>query len=184
MNSRSIYCGKESIAPVLEESELLTDEQEFKIYKFESREWRYYETSSMYFEGVIPILHKTPKPEVQDLVGLTTNSEFSDEAYGACLILRDAELADHIEFRQELVDELNSINIKKQGIEEKTRIQNIILFSELENPENRRPILGKTLSEIEKDSEHYSNLAGQAYDIMQKIKPNLWEKLKMKIGRK
>lgn len=184
MNIRKIYASQDKVLPIINKMELIESDVEFTAYKLENEIWHYYETSSMYFGNGIPILYKTPKPSVSELIKLTMESQYNDEAYGACLILRDNELNKQIDFRQDLIKILNSINIKKQGIEEKTRIQNIILFTELDNPENRRPIIGKTSSEIEKDSEYFSAISGQAFEIIEKLKPTFFEKLKMRLKKK
>ncbi|MEO0896851.1 MAG: hypothetical protein AAFY71_10660 [Bacteroidota bacterium] len=80
-----------------------------------------------------------------------------------------------------MLDLLGAIDLNKQRIDEKARIQNIILFSDLLNPANRRPTKGKKITEIESDSDYYFEVARRAQNLMDKLKPSFFERIWMKI---
>ena len=147
--------------------------------KVDNSLWVKVEVDSMYFGHKTPILYKTPRPTVPTLINLTLKSPFDDEAYSAALLLKDGELNEQIDYRADLIAELQEIKIRKLTIDQKTRLQNIILFSELAHGENRRDIIGKKHEEIESDNEYFMKVAHEATNILERIKPNLFEKLSL-----
>ncbi|MEO0896852.1 MAG: hypothetical protein AAFY71_10665 [Bacteroidota bacterium] len=88
MNSRKIFASKEIVPSIIEDLHHVDEDNKHAVYEIEGETWHYFESDSMYVEGKIPVLFKTPKPSAKELMTMALESPYNDEAYGACLLLK------------------------------------------------------------------------------------------------
>lgn len=110
-------------------------------------------------------LRRYPYPSIEEIIRVALTSKYIDEIDGASGLLLDME-HDKIEFRDMLLSEIekniNDIN--------EDRFEIIYNRAELYNRLNKRDILGKHYTEIEKDAEHFKELMIKAVRLRQRIK--------------
>ncbi|GAB2531513.1 hypothetical protein [Rufibacter soli] len=133
------------------------------------KQWLKYQTDSEYHGGGQTTLIRLPEPTTTELIDIALNSEFDDEASAAAIRLSDNEQYADKEFRQELIDRLKAKEFQKLTTRERSRLKMIIAFSELDQPENRREIVGKSIHEIEEDSQFFQRIAQKAVSILEKL---------------
>ena len=131
--------------------------------------WVKYDVTSMYIEGKMTNLIRLPEPTVNKLIDLVFLSEHDDEVVAASLRLRDNELFNGQEFREELLDKVVKISTRKLNGGQKTRLKTIIILTELAHGENRREIMGKNSSEIRADSDFFMSVAYKADEILKTL---------------
>jgi hypothetical protein len=169
MTARKIIGDPELINEIMSSlsSSDTSDEKSIKyIDKQTGETWMKYDVTSMYIEGQMTNLIKLPEPTSTELIDIVFSSEYNDEVIAASLRLRDNELCNGQEFREQLLNELVKINIGDLDEGQKTRIQTIIILSELAHGENRREIIGKTSKDIKADSDFFMNIAVKADEIL------------------
>jgi hypothetical protein len=140
------------------------------IDKQTSETWIKYDVTSMYIEGQMTNLIKLPEPTSTELIDIVLSSEYDDEVIAASLRLRDNELSNGQEFREELLNELIKINIGDLEEGQRTRLKTIIILSELDHGENRREIIGKTSKDIKADSDFFMRIAYKADEILEALR--------------
>ena len=65
---------------------------------------------------------------------------------------------------------------------QKKRIARIITLTELNHAENRREVIGKSIKEVERDYNDFSEMALKAENILKQTRPNLLERFLNRIG--
>tara|TARA_Y100001949_G_C15770758_1_gene236319 strand:- start:15 stop:524 length:510 start_codon:yes stop_codon:yes gene_type:complete len=148
----------------------------------ESDSWFKTDIDSMYIGYEYPIAIQLPLPTTQELIELLFSSSYDDEVIGACLLLKDNEACEQMEFRQELLDELKKSDVRKLSAGQKKRIARIITLTELNHAENRREVIGKSIKEVERDYNDFSEMALKAENILKQTRPNLLERFLNRIG--
>lgn len=131
--------------------------------------WFKYEVRSMYIGELLTNLICFPEPTTTELINIAFFSEYHDEVVAASLRLRDNELYMEKEFREELLDRLSVISIKKLNVAEKDRLKRIILLTELSHGENRREVIGKKLAEVRADSDFFMRIARQTEKLLEAL---------------
>jgi hypothetical protein len=134
-----------------------------------NEKWQKINVETEYHGGGYPILFKLPDPRKLDLINILINSDNIDEiaTSSALLVINEKELKD--EFREELITELenrinqNDFNWNKFNSQ---KMKTIIYETQLFDKTNRKPILGKKNSEIEKDHKFYLNISERAKKII------------------
>jgi len=110
-------------------------------------------------------LRRYPYPSIEEIIRVALTSKYFDEIDGASGLLLNMEY-DKIEFRDMLLSEIekniNDIN--------EDRFEIIYNRAELYDTLNKREILGKHYTEIEKDAEHFKELMTKAERLRQRIK--------------
>jgi len=117
--------------------------------------WLYYRVDTYLQGGGYPIFALQPLPDTKRLIQLSLLSENDDEVFAACRTLVDNELTKKIDFRSDLIHEL-------EHIDDNQRRQRIVELTTLDSASNRREILGKTLEEINLDANYYRSIAARA----------------------
>lgn len=111
----------------------------------------------------------TPKPTTEEMFDIAFNSSDNDEVEGAVHRLFIDEEDEKIDFRPTLIERLKKIDISQLGAEEKKRIKIIILNGHLTDRTNRRTVIGKHYSEIQKDVECFNDVADKAEQILKQL---------------
>lgn len=131
------------------------------------RRWlKYVVDERGFFENLMLI---SPKPMTDELIDIAFSSPYPDEVSAAATRLNLEEQADKKEFRQKLIDRLNHLEILQLDRAEKGRIKTIIQASQLTDRVNKRDIMGKHFSEIQKDTAFFNDTADRAQEILSKI---------------
>lgn len=133
------------------------------------KHWLNYQVESEYHGGGSSILIQLPEPSTTELINIAFTSANEDEVVAASLRLRDNEQYYHKDFRQELIDKLNQVELYDLSFVEKQRLVTIIEYSELDSNINRREILNKTLEQIQMDADYFKTIAMQADTILRRL---------------
>jgi len=92
---------------------------------------------------------------------------------GASIFLYSNEEYDKIDFRQKLIIELEKFCDQKNYVFnafDMKRLKTIIYETSLYDPTNRRPVKSKHYTEIDEDSNYYSDISKRAKRILKYIK--------------
>ena len=119
------------------------------------KKWLYYRVDSYLQGNGYPIFGLLPLPDTKELINLPLFSEKDDEVFAACRTLIDNEEIKKVDFRAELIEQLENIkDIQRQ--------KKIIEFTGLDKMLNRRQILGKSFDEVNTDANYYKSIADRA----------------------
>jgi hypothetical protein len=132
-------------------------------------QWELTSYHSEYHGGGIPVLKKLPHPSISHLIKIALTSKDVNDVAGASLELCEREKYNNENFREELLEKLQLIEIAELSDLEKGRLKTIIYDSELFDPTNRREIVGKHWKEINQDGEFYKSVSEKAKKILTKI---------------
>lgn len=116
-----------------------------------------------FFQNLIFI---SPPPTTDELIEIAFKSPYPDEVSAAATRLNLEEQADKKEFRQQLIERLNCFDISQLDMTEKERLKTIIQASQLTDRVNKRDVMGKHFSEIQKDADLFNTVAGKAQEIL------------------
>lgn len=111
----------------------------------------------------------TPKPTTEEMLDIAFNSLDNDEVEGAVHRLFIDEEDEKIDFRSPLIERLKKIDISQLDAQGKKRIKIIILNGRLTDRTNRREVIGKHYSEIQKDVEFFNDIANKAEQILKQL---------------
>ncbi len=119
-----------------------------------------------FFENLMLI---SPKPTTDELIDIAFSSPNPDEVSAAATRLNFEEQVDKKEFRQKLMDRLNRLDISHLDKAERERLKTIIQASQLADRVNKRDIVGKHFSEIQKDAAFFNSTADKAQEILNNL---------------
>ena len=111
----------------------------------------------------------SPPPTTDELIELAFTSEYPDEVSAAARRLCIEEQTDKKEFRQKLTDRLNEVNLSRLEQRGKERIKIIIQASEITDGVNKRDIVGKHFTEIQKDADFFKTVSDNARRILRSL---------------
>ncbi len=114
----------------------------------------------------VNLIFISPPPTTDQLIEIALNTNYSDEISAAATRLNIEEQSDKKEFRQKLIDKLNTIDILTLNAVEMERIKKIILAGQLTDRVNKREIAGKHFSEIQVDANFFNSIADTAENIL------------------
>jgi hypothetical protein len=123
--------------------------------------WLYYRVDSYLHGGGYPILGRLPLPDTIQLIDIALFSDRDDEIFAACRTLTDNEEIKKIDFRETLVNRLESIK-------DNLRQEKVIKLTGLDSALNRRGILGKTINQLNSDSEYFESISARAAKLKKK----------------
>lgn len=173
MKSRKLYANDKLIADFLNnltKVETLNNDWSTKYFdKKTGRYWLKTQVNSEDHGGGNSILIQLPEPSTDELIDIVFSSTYEDEVIAASLRLLDNEQYLNKEFRQKLIDRLNTIELYDLPYNEKERLANIIDYSGLSSGINCREILNKTIDQIQKDYEFFRIIARQANTILRRL---------------
>lgn len=111
----------------------------------------------------------TPKPTTDEMIDIAFSSSSPDEVEGAVHRLFIEEEDKKKEFRPQFFERLKTYDISQLNPEGKKRIKTIILNGHLTDGINKREIIGKHFTEIEKDANFFKNLSEFAGQILKQL---------------
>ncbi len=120
----------------------------------------------------IPVLQKLPEPGTAELIKIAMNAANNEEIIGASLLLSARERSRKEEFRADLLQQLLQVDLSKASAFEQARLRMIIYESDLLDTTNRREIIGKHFTQINRDADYYREIAEKAKRIFNEIKNN------------
>jgi hypothetical protein len=111
----------------------------------------------------------TPKPTTQEMIDIAFTSSDNDEVEGAVHRLYAEEEEEKIDFRPAFFERLKNIDLSQLNAEEKKNIKSIIYNGHLTDRTNKREVIGKHFSEIQKDVEFFNQVADKAEQILKQL---------------
>ena len=111
----------------------------------------------------------TTKPTTDEIIDIAFTSTDYDEVEGASHRLFIDEEDEKIDFRPAVIERLKKIYISKLDTEAKKRVKAIILNGHLTDKTNKREIVGKHFSEIQKDVDFFNEIADFATQILKQL---------------
>ena len=114
----------------------------------------------------VNLIFSSPLPTTDELIQIAFNTKYFDEASAAATRLNIEEQTNKKEYRQKVIDKLNTVDISLLDKSEKERIKTIILASQLTDRVNKREIVGKHFTEIQADANFFNDVADSAENIL------------------
>ena len=130
-------------------------------------EWLLTRYHSEYQGGGFPILKKLPRLSIEKLIEIVLHSSDVEDIKGASIELYERGKYEGEEKWELIVERLNQIRI--DSIFEKERVKMIINETNLTDPLNRREIVGKHYTQIQKDAHYFQAISRTAKEILTKI---------------
>ena len=130
--------------------------------KTSNEEWHLTQYDSEYHGGIVSVLKRLPEPTIEELIDIATTSLDINDIIGASLELSERERYKKEDFRDKLLNRLLQVDTSTLNNFEKKRFKIIIYESDLYDSTNRRNIVGKHFTEIQKDSDYYQIIANKA----------------------
>ncbi|MEO6722634.1 MAG: Imm27 family immunity protein [Ferruginibacter sp.] len=132
--------------------------------------WILTQHESEYHGGGISILKRLPQPTIEELIDIAITSQDKNNITGASFELSEREIYNNENFRENLISKLLNFDIPNSSEFDKERLKIVIYESGLYDQTNRRDIVGKHFTEIEKDADYYQNISIKAKNILSQIK--------------
>ena len=101
------------------------------------------------------VIHISPRPTTEEMIETALTSDDPDEVEGATHRLLFEEEEEMKDFRPRLVERLQSIDFSGLSNTDKKRIRTIILNTHLTDKQNKREVVGKSISEVQVDSDYF-----------------------------
>ena len=140
-----------------------------EVFHGEDSDWILFTIRSMYFRMDIEVMAQTPLPSKNTLIDTLFVGDTHNEVAGAALLLFHLESTIKMDFRELVMDRLESIKVRQMNKKTLIRWELITYTLELDNPLNRRETLRKSNQEITEDSEYFSNISTRAYFLIKKL---------------
>lgn len=115
------------------------------------------------------VLIRLPLPATTDLIEVALHTPHEDEAVAAILRLLDEEEIEKKDFRKQLVEKLEQLDLKNLTLGQKLRIQKIITLSALNDPANKREVLHKTARQVQQDADYFKEVANRAMRLLEQL---------------
>jgi hypothetical protein len=115
------------------------------------------------------VINISPRPTTDEMIEIAFTSEDHDEIEGATHRLLFEEEEEMKDFRPRLVERLQSIDIAGLSNTEKERIRMIILNTHLIDKQNKREVVGKNITEVQADSDYFTNVGQFAEKLLSQI---------------
>lgn len=118
-----------------------------------------------YHGGGYPVLIQEPEPNQSELIDIAlSTTDINVVATSASLLMyNERDLKQ--EFREELIEKLESHDVNLNPFESE-RLKTIIYESGLHDSTNLRPIVGKSMEEVNNDYKYYKSIADRAKQII------------------
>lgn len=171
--AQSLICDEEQInfkLKGLKEAGMSKDETEsFFIDPVTQETWVLTSYESELLDCDIQVLMKAELTS-RELIDIAVTSKNEKVIAVAAMTLKYKEEHEKSEFRQELVNKLDTVNIDSLSKEDKRRLELIIYQSDLYNGTKQRNIMGKNYTEVQNDASFYQEPANKAKKILDLIK--------------
>lgn len=127
---------------------------------------KYYATAATQGGGYLTLM-RLPAPSTEKLIDIAIRTFFDDEAVASVLRLLDEEAIEKKEFRQQLIEKLEQA-VEKGDLQPDRAIQ-IIRFSNLADPMNKREVVGKTPAQVQADAAYFAGIAERAERLLKRV---------------
>lgn len=131
-----------------------------------NEKWLLTHYHSEYHGGGVAVLKRLPELEVLELINIAMTSGDANDITGASIELLEREKNKKEDFRDQLLSCLLQTEISNLTQFERERFKTIIYESELYSPRNRRDIMGKHFTEIDKDVAYFRSISQKAKQIL------------------
>jgi hypothetical protein len=111
----------------------------------------------------------SPRPTTEEIIETALTSDDHDEVQGAAHRLLIEEEEEMKDFRPGLVKQLQTIDIAKLSTEDNKRIRAIILNTHLIDKQNKREVVGKSISEVQTDADYFASVGQFAETLLNQI---------------
>jgi hypothetical protein len=136
-----------------------------------NEDWLLTNYDSEYHGGGVPVLKRLPELSIEELIEIAMSSTDTNDIVGASLEFSEREKYNEEEFREKLISRLVQLAETPDLPDfELERLKIIIYESDLYDATNRRNIVGKHFTEIEKDAEYFKVISQKAKKILADIK--------------
>lgn len=115
------------------------------------------------------LMLSTPKLTTEQIIEIALTTNFQDEVHAAGHRLEIEENKEN-EFREILINKLLELDLETLEAYEKNRIETIIISTQLTSTFNKREVLGKHYTEVNRDVEFFKTIAEKANSILKKLK--------------
>ena len=115
------------------------------------------------------LMRAEPEPTTDELIEIALTTEYYDEISAASSRLFLNEEISKIEYRDKLLENLKQLDYEGMKDDYKKRVETIIKAAQLTDRVNKREILGKSLSQINQDSQFFNRIADSAEEILNRI---------------
>ena len=115
------------------------------------------------------LMRAKPEPSTDELIEIALTTGYSDEISAASSRLYLNEEISKIEYRDELLESLMQLDYDSMKAEDKKRVEIIVKAAQLSDRVNKREIIGKSLSQINQDSQFFNRIADSAEEILKRI---------------
>jgi hypothetical protein len=115
------------------------------------------------------VVHFSPRPTTEEMIETALTSGDHDEVEGAAHRLLFEEEEEMKDFRPKLVERLEGIELSGLSDRDKKRIRTIILNTHLTDKQNKREVVGKSITEVQADSDYFTNVGQFAERVLNKI---------------
>jgi hypothetical protein len=111
----------------------------------------------------------TPQPTTDEIIEIAFSSTDYDEVEGAAHRLLIDEEDEKKDFRAAVIARLKKINVSQLNSDEKKRIKTIILNGHLTDRTNKREVVGKHFSDIQKDVGFFNEVADYSEQLLKRL---------------
>jgi hypothetical protein len=111
----------------------------------------------------------TPRPLTKEIIDIAFSSTDFDEVEGATHRLFIDEEDEKADFRPIVYERLKSIDLSRLTQDDSKRIKTIILNGHLTDRTNRREVIGKHYSEIQKDADLFKEIAEYSEMLLKQL---------------
>ncbi len=115
------------------------------------------------------LMHFSPRPTTDEMIEIALTSDDHDEVEGAAHRLLFEEEEEMKDFRPRLVERLQSIDLSGLSTTDKKRIRTIILNTHLTDKQNKREVVGKSVKEVQADSDYFTDVGYFAEKLINQI---------------
>lgn len=127
---------------------------------------KYYATAATEGGGYLTLM-RLPAPSTEKLIDIAIRTLFEDEAVAAVLRLLDEEAIEKKEFRELLIGKLEQA-VEEGGLQ-RDRVFQIIKFSNLADPMNKREVVGKDSADVQADATYFTGIAERAERLLKRL---------------
>jgi hypothetical protein len=115
------------------------------------------------------VVHISPRPTTEEMIEVALTSDDHDEVEGAAHRLLYEEEEEMKDFRPKLVERLESIDVSGLTNSDKKRMRTIILNTHLTDKQNKREVVGKSIREVQADSDYFTTVGQFAEKLLNQI---------------
>lgn len=116
------------------------------------------------------LLIRLPLPTTAELIQVALDTPYEDEAVAAVFRLLDEEKVEKKDFRLQLLEAIEQLPLAMLDAEKKKRVERIITLSALNEPDNKREILHKSATEVQRDANYFKEVSDRAKGLLQGLK--------------